>query len=75
MRKTMAKKYNFYKENTEGKVFWVDSVDVIGEHLFSFDKKKIYNLFADYPHNLSSEELQVFNKENAYWVDFFNDRQ
>ena len=36
--------------------FWVDNKDTIGEHLFTFDKVKIYNLFADYPHNLTPEE-------------------
>ena len=37
----------------------------------SFDKKKIYNLFADYPHNLTAEEKEIFDKENPYWCDFF----
>ena len=64
--------YDFYKNNVSDTIFWVDNV---GEHLFSFDKKKIYNLFADYPHNLSEEERRVFDKENPYWRDFFKDRK
>lgn len=65
-------KYIFYKNNPKDKIYWVDNVGVIGEFLFTFDKKKIYNLFSDYPQKLSNEEKQIFDKENPYWVDFFN---
>ena len=37
-------KYSFYKENPKNKVFWVDNPDVVGEFLFSFDKRKIYKM-------------------------------
>ena len=67
--------YDFYKNNDGDTIFWVDNVDNIAEFLFSFDKKKIYNLFADYPHNLTEEERRIFDKENPYWRDFFKDRQ
>ena len=67
--------YDFYKNNDGDTIFWVDNVDNIGEFRFSFDKKKIYNLFADYPHNLTEEERRIFDKENPYWRDFFKDRQ
>ena len=53
---------------------WVDNIDSIGERLFTFDKKKIYNLFKDYPKNMSKEEVRIFNKENPYWREFFQDR-
>ena len=65
---------DFYKKNENNVVWWVDNIDKVGEHLFSFDKKKIYNLFSDYPHNLSKEEVEIFNKENPYWSDFFKYR-
>lgn len=68
-------KYNFYKEHNSDKVLWVDNFDKKGEHLFTFDKKKIYNLFADYPHNMTKEEVEIFDKENPYWADFFKDRK
>lgn len=64
-------KYDFYKEHKSDKVWWVDTVDKIGKYLFSFDRKKIYNLFSDYPQKLSSEEKAVFDKENPYWKKFF----
>lgn len=68
-------KYDFYKKEDSDKLFWVDNVDTIGEHLFSFDKVKIYNLFADYPHNLTAEEKALFDNENEYWRDFFSGRK
>lgn len=75
VRKSRKIHFEFYKKKDEDKVWWVEKSDTIGEHLFSFDKKKIYNLFRDYPHELTNEEKEIFDKENPYWVDFFKDRQ
>lgn len=61
----------FYKENDTDRIWWVDTVDTIGLYLFSFDRKKIYNLFSDYPHKLSAEEKRIFDEENPYWKAFF----
>lgn len=63
--------YDFYKENDTDRIWWVDTVDRIGLYLFSFDRKKIYNLFSDYPHKLSAEEKRIFYEENPYWKAFF----
>lgn len=68
------KDLSLYKENETDVISWVDNVEVIGERLFTFDGVKIYNLFADYPHNLSKEEKEIFDRENPYWRDFFKDR-
>lgn len=65
----------FYKENQTDQIWWIDTFDRVGEFLFSFDKKKVFNLFADYPHNLTPEQKAIFDKENPYWKDFFKDRQ
>jgi hypothetical protein len=54
---------DFYKENKTSKIWWVETPDSIGEYLFSFDKKKIYNFFRDYPQKLSPEEIEIFKKE------------
>ena len=66
---------NFYKNNPDDKIWWIDNPDTIGEWLFSFDKKKIFNMFEDYPWKLSKEEKAIFDKENPYWADFFKDRK
>lgn len=65
---------DFYKKNKNDKIWWIDNIDTIGEFLFSFDKKTIFNLFADYPHNLTAEQKEIFDKENPYWKDFFQYR-
>lgn len=65
----MAKKgMEFYKDNEGDKVWWVDIPDDIGTILFSFDKKKLYNLYSDYPEKLTKEEKEIFDKENPYWA-------
>ena len=65
----------FYKNNENDKIYWIDnSEEQVGVFLFTFDKKKIFNLFADYPHNLTPEQKKIFDEENPYWADFFKDR-
>lgn len=65
---------DFYKESETSKVWWIDKIDVKGEFLFSFDQKKMYNLFLDYPHNMTEEEVRIFDRENPFWSDYFSDR-
>ena len=69
-------KWAFYKENKNDKVWWVEEVDgdEDGEMLFSFDMKKIYNIFTDYPGKLTSKEKTIFDKENPYWAEFFKEK-
>lgn len=66
--------YKFYKNKKTDKIWWLDNFDRVGEWVFSFDKKKLYNMFADYPHNLTPEEKEIFDKENPFWKDFFKPR-
>lgn len=65
---------DFYKKKATDKVWWVDEIDCFGKILVSFDKKKIYNLFEDYPHDFTKQEKEIFDKENPYWKKFFSDR-
>ena len=65
---------DFYKNNPNDTIWWTSPIGVLGEHLFSFDKKTIFNLFEDYPHNLTKEQKAVFDKENPYWKKFFEKR-
>ena len=67
---------NYFKNEPANRVWWVDnSAEVKGKFVFTFDKVKLFNLFEDYPHNLTPEQKAIFDKENPFWADFFADRQ
>lgn len=67
---------SWYKNNETDVIWWLDNTDEkVGEWIFSFDKKKTFNMFADYPHNLTTKQKEIFDKENPYWKEFFADRQ
>lgn len=68
-------KQRFYKNNRGDKIWWVDNSATVGEWLFTFDKKTIFNMFSDYPDKLTLEQKELFDKENPYWAEFFADRQ
>lgn len=63
----------FYKKNESDKIWWIKDTEQVGNMLFSFDKETIYNLFRDYPEKLTPEQKKIFDKENKFWVDFFNE--
>ncbi len=65
---------DFFKKNEGDEIWWIEDLECIDRFLFSFDKIKIFNLYKDYPHNLSIEQKRIFDKENPYWKDFFKDR-
>ena len=65
---------DFYKNNDADVIWWVTDTEHTGRFLFSFDKKTLFNLFEDYPENLSEEQIAIFNRENPYWRDFFKAR-
>lgn len=66
---------NLFKNNPTDSIWWVDNAeDVKGEWIFTFDKKTFFNMFQDYPHKLSPEQKRLFDKENPFWAEFFNNR-
>lgn len=70
----MSSKGCFFKQEKDDAVWWYDKFDTTGEMLFSFDRKKLYNLFRDYPWKLSVTEWLTFNRENEFWENFFEVR-
>lgn len=64
----------FYKQNPNDQIWWVDTFESDGKFVFSFDKVKCFNLFEDYPHELTLEQKKIFDDENPQWADFFKDR-
>lgn len=70
----MEQSNNFIKNNVDDKIWWVNNPESVGIWLFSFDKKQVFNMFADYPDKLTPEQKKIFDEENPYWADFFKDR-
>lgn len=75
---------DFYKENEDDQIWWADELTqdeqgnyeiVRGSHLFSFDRLKVFNLFHDYPHELTAEQKEIFDRENPFWAGFFAGRK
>ena len=65
----------WYKNEPTDQIWWLDNSDErVGEFIFSFDREKVFNLFADYPGKLTPEQKKIFDKENPYWANFFSDR-
>ncbi len=62
-------------EKKELKVTWIDNPDQVGEMNFTFDGNRIFNLFQDYPYELTKEQKAIFDEENPYWAEFFKDRK
>lgn len=72
----MERSNKYFKSEPTDVIWWLDNADdAKGEFVFTFDKEKHFNLFADYPHNLTPEQKEIFDKENPYWKEFFSDRQ
>jgi hypothetical protein len=69
----MEQSSKFYKDDEKCRIWWVLS-DHIGEWLFSFDKKKIYNMYQDYPDNMTAEEVKIFDEDFPFWAEYFKDR-
>lgn len=67
--------YEWYKNNDTDKIWWKDIYDRVGLWVFSFDKVKEYNMFRDYPYKLTEEEIEIFDRENPHWAEFFSDRK
>lgn len=67
--------YSFYKRKSTDKIWHVErKKEVTGPLEFTFDQKKIYNLWIDYPYNMTEEEIEIFDKENPFWAEYFSDR-
>lgn len=67
--------FYFYKKQETDKIWWVNFPRIRGIMAVSFNKKKILNLFSDYPRKFSAKEKALFDEENPYWANYFKDRE
>ena len=70
----MEQPKRLFKNNRHDKIWWVDTFDKDGGMEFTFDKVTFFNAFRDYPHALTPEQKEIFDKENPFWADFFKDK-
>lgn len=61
-------------ENKNIKFRWIRNTNQKGEFLFTFDGERVYNLFQDYPHELTAKQKEIFDAENPYWANYFKER-
>jgi hypothetical protein len=61
----------FKKKKPQKKFQWVRRGGINDLNQFTFDGEKIYELFEDYPHNLTEEERELFKEASPYWAKFF----
>lgn len=63
--------FPFYKRSEESEIWWVaNKRKKCGILIFSFDKKKVYYYYRDYPQKLSEKEIEIFKKYEPFWANF-----
>ena len=58
------------KDSPDSLIWWLEEVTEViddDDYIFSFDKKKRYHLFGDYPAKLTPKEKEIFDKEYPFW--------
>ena len=66
---------DWYKDEPHNVIWWLEVLNEKGLWLFSFDQVKIYNMFEDYPDQMTAEEVAIFDRENPYWANFLRSRR
>lgn len=61
--------YDLEKNNDGDSIYWTSEIDKLDSFLFSFDKETIYDLYEDYPQNLTKAQREIFDRENPFWAD------
>lgn len=55
---------DWYKQNETDLIWWRDDLESIGKFLFSFDKKRLFDFWLDFPQELTPEQNDIFKREN-----------
>ena len=68
--------YAFWKENETDRIWWVERKKdpVRGPLEFTYDFKKIYNAWSDYPDEMTKEEKEIFDRGQPFWRDMLKVR-
>ena len=64
--------YDFYKDDESDQIWSVSEIEEYGRWLFTFDCKKIYNFYEDYPDALTPEEKAIFDEWNPVMAELWS---
>ena len=59
------------KKNDGDEIWWNLTDGDDGNFTFTFDKKKVFSLYRDYPWALTPEQKIIFDRENPFWAKYF----
>ena len=59
----MVQLNKLFKNEPSDVIWWVDTSDRDGEFVFTFDKETYFNMFADYPQKLTTEQKEIYKIE------------
>ena len=65
----------FFKKKDSDKIWWTRNPEMLVSVRFTFDKKKLYDPFKDYPYNLTEEEIKIFDEENPEMAEYYSYRK
>ena len=63
------------KHNKKDKIWWKIFPQSKSFPPFSFDKKKVYNVFGGEPYDFTEEQEAIFIKENPELASFFKNHE
>ena len=55
---------DWHKQDEKDLIWYTGKIDSVGEILFTFAKKTVFNFWQDYPEKLTPEQIRIFKKEN-----------
>lgn len=63
----------YYKRKETDTILWTNGDEFLLDDgpFFTFDKKTFYTIFRDYPHNLTKEQLEIFDRENPDYAEWY----
>ena len=64
--RTVGSDRYFFKKKKSDSVWWLKETS--GGQKISFDKEVVFDLMRDYPHKLTAEQKEIFDRENPFWA-------
>lgn len=63
----------FRKRIEDSEILWIGDLKYYGRQYFTFDKDTIFNLHEDYPHNLTKQQKEIFDRDFPELAELFEE--